>query len=111
MIVFTRTKRQSQRIADDLAERGFAAAPLHGDMAQIAREKALAKFREDKLKVLVCTDVAARGIDVAACPTSSTTPAPRTTRPTSTASAARVAPAPPVRRSRWSTGRTSPAGR
>ena len=64
MIVFTRTKRQSQRIADDLAERGFAAAPLHGDMAQIAREKALAKFREDKLKVLVCTDVAARGIDV-----------------------------------------------
>jgi superfamily II DNA/RNA helicase len=64
MIVFTRTKRQSQRIADDLAERGFAAAPLHGDMAQIAREKALAKFREDELKVLVCTDVAARGIDV-----------------------------------------------
>jgi superfamily II DNA/RNA helicase len=64
MIVFTRTKRQAQRIADDLAERGFAAAPLHGDMAQIAREKALAKFREDKLKVLVCTDVAARGIDV-----------------------------------------------
>ncbi|UUZ58164.1 DEAD/DEAH box helicase [Nocardioides sp. B-3] len=64
MIVFTRTKRQSQRIADDSAERGFSAAPLHGDMAQIAREKALAKFREDKLKVLVCTDVAARGIDV-----------------------------------------------
>ena len=64
MIVFTRTKRQAQRIADDLAERGFDAAPLHGDMAQIAREKALAKFREDKLKVLVCTDVAARGIDV-----------------------------------------------
>ena len=64
MIVFTRTKRQAQRIADDLAERGFAAAPLHGDMAQVAREKALAKFREDKLKVLVCTDVAARGIDV-----------------------------------------------
>lgn len=64
MIVFTRTKRQAQRIADDLAERGFGAAPLHGDMAQIAREKALAKFREDKLKVLVCTDVAARGIDV-----------------------------------------------
>ena len=64
MIVFTRTKRQAQRIADDLAERGFDSAPLHGDMAQIAREKALAKFREDKLKVLVCTDVAARGIDV-----------------------------------------------
>ena len=65
MIVFTRTKRQAQRVADDLAERGFSASPLHGDMAQVAREKALTKFREDKLQVLVATDVAARGIDVA----------------------------------------------
>ena len=64
MIVFTRTKRQAQRIAEDLQERGFAASPLHGDMAQVAREKALTRFREDKVKVLVCTDVAARGIDV-----------------------------------------------
>ena len=63
-IVFTRTKRQAQRVADDLAERGFAASPLHGDMAQVAREKALTKFREDKIRVLVATDVAARGIDV-----------------------------------------------
>jgi superfamily II DNA/RNA helicase len=65
IIVFTRTKRQSQRIADDLAERGFSASPLHGDMAQVAREKALTKFRGDTLRVLVATDVAARGIDVA----------------------------------------------
>jgi len=65
IIVFTRTKRQAQRIAEDLAERGFKASPLHGDMAQVAREKALTKFREDKLQVLVATDVAARGIDVA----------------------------------------------
>ena len=64
IIVFTRTKRQAQRVADDLAERGFLASPLHGDMAQVAREKALAKFREDKIRVLVATDVAARGIDV-----------------------------------------------
>ncbi|WP_154613258.1 DEAD/DEAH box helicase [Nocardioides marmotae] len=64
IIVFTRTKRQSQRVADDLVERGFSASPLHGDMAQVAREKALAKFREDKIRVLVATDVAARGIDV-----------------------------------------------
>src|SRR6187399_1098160 len=64
-IVFTRTKRQSQRIADDLTERGFDASPLHGDMQQAARERALTKFREGKLRVLVATDVAARGIDVA----------------------------------------------
>ncbi|MCY4725468.1 DEAD/DEAH box helicase [Nocardioides sp. STR2] len=64
MIVFTRTKRQAQRVAEDLQERGFKASPLHGDMAQVAREKALARFREDKIQVLVCTDVAARGIDV-----------------------------------------------
>src|SRR4051794_7435466 len=64
IIVFTRTKRQAQRVADDLAERGFKASPLHGDMAQVAREKALTKFREDKIRVLVATDVAARGIDV-----------------------------------------------
>ncbi|HET6151351.1 MAG TPA: DEAD/DEAH box helicase [Marmoricola sp.] len=63
-IVFTRTKRQSQRVADDLTERGFDASPLHGDMAQAAREKALTKFRDGKLRVLVATDVAARGIDV-----------------------------------------------
>jgi len=65
MIVFTRTKRQAQRIAEDLEERGFKTSPLHGDMAQVSREKALTRFREDKLQVLVATDVAARGIDVA----------------------------------------------
>lgn len=64
MIVFTRTKRQAQRIADDLEERGFSSAPLHGDMAQAARERALKRFRDGKLQVLVATDVAARGIDV-----------------------------------------------
>jgi superfamily II DNA/RNA helicase len=63
-IVFTRTKRAAQRVADDLAERGFPASPLHGDMAQVAREKAMARFRERKVRVLVATDVAARGIDV-----------------------------------------------
>src|SRR4051812_14419534 len=63
-IVFTRTKRAAQRLAEDLEERGFAASPLHGDMQQVSREKALRRFREGKLKVLVATDVAARGIDV-----------------------------------------------
>ncbi len=63
-IVFTRTKRAAQRVADDLADRGFPASPLHGDMAQVAREKALQRFREGKVRVMVATDVAARGIDV-----------------------------------------------
>jgi len=63
-IVFTRTKRQAQRIADDLAERGFSASPLHGDMQQVSREKAMRRFREGKVDVLVATDVAARGLDV-----------------------------------------------
>jgi superfamily II DNA/RNA helicase len=63
-IVFTRTKRAAQRLADDLTERGFDASPLHGDMQQVSREKALKRFREGKLRVLVATDVAARGIDV-----------------------------------------------
>jgi superfamily II DNA/RNA helicase len=64
-IVFTRTKRAAQRVAEDLEDRGFDASPLHGDMQQVAREKALKKFRSGDLRVLVATDVAARGIDVA----------------------------------------------
>jgi superfamily II DNA/RNA helicase len=63
-IIFTRTKRQAQRVAEDLMERGFPAAPLHGDMPQVSREKALKRFREGKVEILVATDVAARGIDV-----------------------------------------------
>ena len=63
-IIFTRTKRQAQRVAEDLIERGFPAAPLHGDMAQVARERAMKRFREGKVEILVATDVAARGIDV-----------------------------------------------
>jgi superfamily II DNA/RNA helicase len=63
-IVFTRTKRQAQKVAEDLIDRGFPAAPLHGDMAQIARERAMKRFREGKVEILVATDVAARGIDV-----------------------------------------------
>ena len=64
VIIFTRTKRAAQRVADDLAERGFPTSPLHGDMAQVSREKALKRFREGTIQILVATDVAARGIDV-----------------------------------------------
>jgi len=63
-MIFCTTKRSAQRVADDLAERGFAATAIHGDLGQIAREKALTRFRDGTIDVLVATDVAARGIDV-----------------------------------------------
>jgi superfamily II DNA/RNA helicase len=64
VMVFCRTKRSAQRLADDLLDRGFAAASIHGDLNQLAREKALRRFREGRVDVLVATDVAARGIDI-----------------------------------------------
>ena len=63
-IVFTRTRRNASKVADDLVARGFAAAPIHGDLGQGAREQALRAFRNGKVDVLIATDVAARGIDV-----------------------------------------------
>jgi len=63
-MIFCRTKRAAQRVADDLVERGFAAAAIHGDLTQVMREKSLKRFREGTVDVLVATDVAARGIDV-----------------------------------------------
>ena len=63
-VIFTRTKRTAQELADKLAERGFAAASVHGDLGQGAREQALRAFRAGKVDILVATDVAARGIDV-----------------------------------------------
>ncbi len=63
-LIFSRTKRTAAKVADDLIDRGFAAAPLHGDLGQGAREQALRAFRNGKIDVLVATDVAARGIDV-----------------------------------------------
>jgi len=63
-MIFARTKRTAQRLSDDLAERGFAAAAVHGDLGQGAREQALRAFRSGKVDTLVATDVAARGIDV-----------------------------------------------
>ena len=63
-MVFTRTKRTAQKVADELAERGFKVGAVHGDLGQIAREKALKAFRAGDIDVLVATDVAARGIDI-----------------------------------------------
>jgi len=63
-MIFSRTKRTAQKVADELIDRGFAAAAVHGDLGQGAREQALRAFRSGKVDVLVATDVAARGLDV-----------------------------------------------
>ncbi|MDN5977598.1 DEAD/DEAH box helicase [Acidipropionibacterium jensenii] len=64
VMIFCRTRRACQRLADDLEDRGFKARAIHGDLTQVAREKALKKFRSGDATILVATDVAARGIDV-----------------------------------------------
>jgi len=63
-MIFTRTKRTAQKVADELAERGFKVGAVHGDLGQAAREKSLKAFRTGEVDVLVATDVAARGIDI-----------------------------------------------
>ncbi len=63
-MIFTRTKRTAQKVADELGERGFKVGAVHGDLGQGAREKALKAFRTGEVDVLVATDVAARGIDI-----------------------------------------------
>jgi len=64
VIVFTRTKRGADRVAGDLDRDGVAVEALHGNKSQPARERALDKFRSGRARVLVATDIAARGIDV-----------------------------------------------
>lgn len=63
-VIFTKTKRQAGKVAEELVDRGFNAAALHGDMSQEARERSMAAFRAGKKDILVATEVAARGIDV-----------------------------------------------
>jgi len=63
-LLFVRTKRGADRLVQRLARRDVAAAALHGDMTQAARDRALARFRDGKVRTLVATDVAARGLDL-----------------------------------------------
>jgi len=63
-VVFTATKRDADQLADTLAGNGFLAAALHGDMNQGQRNRTLDSLRRGRVKILVATDVAARGIDV-----------------------------------------------
>jgi len=63
-LVFTRTKRGADRLVQKLGRQNVNAVAMHGDMSQNARERALARFESGKVKTLVATDVAARGLDL-----------------------------------------------
>lgn len=63
-VIFTRTKRAAAKLVEELSDRGFSTAAVHGDMSQEARERSMAAFKAGKKEVLIATDVAARGIDV-----------------------------------------------
>ena len=63
-VVFTRTKRAAAKLVEELGDRGFNAAAVHGDLNQEQRERAMAAFKAGKKDILIATDVAARGIDV-----------------------------------------------
>ncbi len=64
MLVFTRTKQSTVELAEKLEARGFAAAPLNGDIPQAQRERTVARLKAGQIDILVATDVAARGLDV-----------------------------------------------
>ena len=64
VLVFTRTKHGANRLAEYLTKQGLPAAAIHGNKSQNARTRALADFKENNLRVLVATDIAARGLDI-----------------------------------------------
>lgn len=68
VLVFTRTKHGADKVAHDLVRRDIRADAIHGNKTQAAREKALANFRNGKTRVLVATDIAARGLDIQQLP-------------------------------------------
>lgn len=68
VLIFTRTKRNADRVAKDLAAEGIRAESLHGDKSQMARQRALDNFKNRRTRVLVATDIAARGIDIDTLP-------------------------------------------
>ena len=64
IIIFVRTRNSCVELAEKLEARGYASSPLHGDMNQQARERAVDQLKRGKLDILIATDVAARGLDV-----------------------------------------------
>lgn len=63
-IIFCRTRMDTKELADELLTRGYPVETLHGDMGQAQRDLSMQKFKKQKVKLMICTDVAARGIDV-----------------------------------------------
>jgi ATP-dependent RNA helicase RhlE len=68
VLVFTRTKRGANRLAEQLEQDGIESAAFHGNKSQGARTRALADFKSNKVRVLVATDIAARGLDIEMLP-------------------------------------------
>jgi len=68
VLVFSRTKHGANKLAQQLEKAGINAAAIHGNKSQAARTKALADFKAGKVRVLVATDIAARGLDIAQLP-------------------------------------------
>ncbi len=64
VLIFCRTKRNVERLCRDLIDRGFKAVEIHGNKSQPQRQRALTEFKEDRARILVATDVAARGLDI-----------------------------------------------
>jgi superfamily II DNA/RNA helicase len=64
VLIFSETKRDVERLALDLKHAGHKAESIHGDKRQFERQRALNAFRDDKITILVATDVAARGLDI-----------------------------------------------
>ena len=64
MLIFTRTKHGANRLAEKLIKDGIESAAIHGNKSQGARTKALAQFKDGSMRVLVATDIAARGLDI-----------------------------------------------
>lgn len=68
VLIFTRTKHGANRLSEKLSKNGISSAPIHGNKSQNARTKALSGFKQGKIRVLVATDIAARGLDIPLLP-------------------------------------------
>jgi ATP-dependent RNA helicase RhlE len=101
VLVFTRTKLAASRLATRLDREGIDAVAIHSDRSQPERTRALAGFKSGEIRILVATDVAARGLDIEDLPVVVNFELPWNPRTTSTASAGRAEPAPRARPSAW----------